>query len=147
MDGRTLGRHVTKQDDQKEKAPMGAIGIGEAVGLGVAEGISEFLPVSSTGLLKIAEGLMGVDVQNRAVVGFTAVIQVGAIAAVLLYFRGDIRRLGSAWLRGVSRTGPRDSRDASFTDTMLWAARRSWQCCSLAFPGRGRRFPWRCCGI
>jgi undecaprenyl-diphosphatase len=87
----------------------------------VVEGVTEFLPVSSTGHLKIAEGLMGVDVQDRAVVGFTPVIQVGAIAAVLLYFRGDIWRLASAWLRGVTRTGPRDTHDYRFAWWIVYA--------------------------
>ena len=67
---------------------MSTITVGQAVVLGAVEGVTEFLPVSSTGHLKITEGLMGIQVEDKAVVGFSAVIQVGAIAAVLVYFRG-----------------------------------------------------------
>ena len=69
--------------------------------LGIVEGLTEFLPVSSTGHLTITERLLGLDVDDPAVTGFTAVIQVGAIAAVLVYFRSDFRRLVGAWFRGV----------------------------------------------
>ena len=80
---------------------MSAISVGQAVVLGAVEGVTEFLPVSSTGHLKIAEGLMGIPVDDDAVVGFSAVIQVGAIAAVLVYFFKDIVRIVSAWFRGL----------------------------------------------
>ena len=69
--------------------------------LGIVEGLTEFLPVSSTGHLTIAERLLGLDVDDPAVTGFTAVIQVGAIAAVLVYFRSDFRRFIGAWFRGL----------------------------------------------
>ncbi|GAB3300048.1 undecaprenyl-diphosphate phosphatase [Epidermidibacterium keratini] len=82
----------------------------QAVVLGIVEGLTEFLPVSSTGHITIAAGLMGLDVSNRSVTGFTAVIQVGAIAAVLFYFWKDISRLFMAWVRGLrnreARTDP-----------------------------------------
>src|SRR5690606_20717773 len=68
---------------------MSAISVGQAVVLGIVEGVTEFLPVSSTGHLKIAQGLMGIPVDDRSVVGFTAVVQVGAIAAVFVYFFKD----------------------------------------------------------
>ncbi|MGW7193201.1 undecaprenyl-diphosphate phosphatase, partial [Streptomyces sp. NPDC054838] len=54
---------------------MSTIGIGQAAVLGIVEGVTEFLPVSSTGHLKITEGLMGIPVDDKAVVAFTAVIQ------------------------------------------------------------------------
>ncbi|CAM5726761.1 Undecaprenyl-diphosphatase [Streptomyces alboniger] len=79
---------------------MSAISVGQAVVLGIVEGVTEFLPVSSTGHLKITEGLMNIPVDDTSVVGFTAVIQVGAIAAVLVYFFKDIVRIVSAWGRG-----------------------------------------------
>lgn len=70
-----------------------SIGIVDSVVLGVVEGLTEFLPVSSTGHLTITEGLLGLDVDDDAVTAFTAVIQSGAILAVLLYFAKDIRTL------------------------------------------------------
>lgn len=73
----------------------------QAIVLGIVEGLTEFLPVSSTGHLTIASGLMGLDVSDHSVTGFTAFIQIGAIAAVLFYFRNDIVRLLTAWFRGL----------------------------------------------
>ncbi|KND26935.1 undecaprenyl-diphosphate phosphatase [Streptomyces stelliscabiei] len=93
---------------------MSTISVGQAVVLGAVEGVTEFLPVSSTGHLKITEGLMGIQVDDKAVVGFSAVIQVGAIAAVLVYFRRDIARIGSAWFRGIRHAGERQDRDYRF---------------------------------
>jgi undecaprenyl-diphosphatase len=53
-------------------------------------------------------------VDDPAVVGFTAVIQVGAIAAVLLYFFGDIVRIAGAWLRGLRHAEARTDHDYRF---------------------------------
>lgn len=83
----------------------------QAVVLGIVEGLTEFLPVSSTGHITIASGLMGLDVSNRSVTGFTAVIQVGAIAAVLFYFWKDISRLFLAWVRGLRNREARHDPD------------------------------------
>ena len=83
----------------------------EAVGLGIVEGLTEFLPVSSTGHLTITEKLMGLDIDSDAITGFTAVVQIGAIAAVLLYFREDIIRLLRAGLAGVRDEGARHEAD------------------------------------
>ena len=73
----------------------------QAVILGIVEGLTEFLPISSTGHLTIAEQLLGLQVDDPAVTAFTAVIQTGAIAAVLLYFRRDIWLIAKAWLLGL----------------------------------------------
>ncbi|MEU6288071.1 undecaprenyl-diphosphate phosphatase [Streptomyces sp. NPDC005047] len=93
---------------------MSAISIGQAIVLGAVEGVTEFLPVSSTGHLKIAEGLMGIPVDDHSVIGFSAVIQVGAIAAVLVYFRKDITRILSAWARGLRDREERYHHDYKF---------------------------------
>lgn len=69
--------------------------------LGVVEGLTEFLPVSSTGHLTIAEKLLGLTVDDPAVTAYTAVIQLGAIAATFLYFAKDIARLVTAWAGGL----------------------------------------------
>jgi len=83
----------------------------QALVLGVVEGITEFLPVSSTGHLTIAEQLLGLKVDDPGVTAFTAIIQVGAIAAVLVFFRADIVRLVSAWVRGLLRPAARTGAD------------------------------------
>ncbi len=93
---------------------MSSIGLGAAALLGVVEGLTEFLPVSSTGHLRVAESMLGLTVDDPSIVGFTAVIQVGAIAAVLVYFFRDILRIASAWLRGVTSAAHRDDRDYRF---------------------------------
>lgn len=79
--------------------------------LGLVEGVTEFLPVSSTGHLTIAEKLFGLPIDDPGVTAFTAIVQVGAIAAVLVYFRVDIVRLARAWFRGLGTTAARSDTD------------------------------------
>jgi undecaprenyl-diphosphatase len=100
---------------------VSAITVGQALVLGVVEGVTEFLPISSTGHLKITEGLMGIPVDDDAVVGFTAVIQVGAIAAVLAYFFADIRRFATAWARGLADREARSNHDYKFAWWVVYA--------------------------
>lgn len=83
----------------------------DAVILGIVEGLTEFLPVSSTGHLTITEKLLGLKVDDPSVTAFTAVIQIGAIAAVLVYFAADIRRIALAWLRGLVKPEYRGTLD------------------------------------
>ena len=73
----------------------------DAVILGIVEGLTEFLPISSTGHLTIAEKALGLDLADEAVTGYTAVIQMGAIAAVVVYFFRDIWRIAEAWCVGL----------------------------------------------
>ena len=74
----------------------------QAVILGVVEGLTEFLPVSSTGHLTIATKLLGLQVDDPGVTAYTAVIQIGAIIATFLYFGRKIGRLFMAWVRGLT---------------------------------------------
>ena len=73
----------------------------QAIVLGIVEGITEFLPISSTGHLTIVEKLMGMDLSDPGLVAFTAVIQVGAITAAVVYFWDDIWRVATVWWRGL----------------------------------------------
>ena len=73
----------------------------QAIVLGIIEGITEFLPISSTGHLTIAEKLMGMPLDNEGLIAFTAIIQIGAIAAAIIYFWQDIQRVLIAWWRGL----------------------------------------------
>ncbi|MCF3963524.1 undecaprenyl-diphosphate phosphatase [Streptomyces fuscigenes] len=93
---------------------MSVVSVGQAAVLGVVEGLTEFLPVSSTGHLKIAEGLMHIPVENASVVGFSAVIQVGAIVACILYFFKDLVRIIGAWGRGLAHKEERYHHDYKF---------------------------------
>ncbi len=74
-----------------------------AIILGIVEGLTEFVPVSSTGHLTIAEKILGLEIDDKAVTAFTAVIQMGAIAAVVVFFRADIWRIIRGWCRGLFR--------------------------------------------
>lgn len=73
----------------------------QAIVLGIVEGITEFLPISSTGHLTIAEKLMGMPLDDKSLIAFTAIIQMGAIVAAIIYFWQDIWRVLSAWWRGL----------------------------------------------
>lgn len=86
----------------------------EAVVLGVVQGLTEFLPISSTAHLRIVPALLGWEDPGAA---YSAVIQLGTVVAVLAYFWKDIFRLTKAFLRGlVDRQpfGTEDSRLAWF---------------------------------
>lgn len=83
----------------------------EAVVLGIVEGLTEFLPVSSTGHLMIAEKALGLPVDDRSVGAYTAVIQTGAIAAVLVYFWRDLLRIARAWFLGLVKPEHRGEYD------------------------------------
>jgi undecaprenyl-diphosphatase len=83
----------------------------DAIILGIVEGLTEFLPVSSTGHLTIVEKMLGLQVDDPAVTGFTAVIQMGAIAAVVLYFVRDIWQIIKAWCLGLVKPEWRGHRD------------------------------------
>ena len=70
----------------------------QAIVLGFVQGLTEFLPVSSTAHLRIVPAFLGWDDPGAA---FTAVIQLGTMAAILLYFRAEIARILVAWVRGL----------------------------------------------
>lgn len=73
----------------------------QAIILGIVEGVTEFLPISSTGHLTIAQKLFGMQLDDPSIVAFTAVIQIGAIVAAILYFWKDIWRVLVAWWVGL----------------------------------------------
>lgn len=87
--------------------------IWHAVLFGVIEGITEFLPISSTGHLTIAEKLLGYKIDDPGITAFTAIIQVGAVLATVLYLRRDIWRIGIAWIKGLGDSKKR-RRDYTF---------------------------------
>ena len=83
----------------------------DAIILGIVEGLTEFLPVSSTGHLTITEKLLGLPVDAKVVTAYTAIIQLGAIAATFLFFARKIARLFVAWVaRSRGCGGPTEPR-------------------------------------
>ncbi|MCE1174803.1 MAG: undecaprenyl-diphosphate phosphatase [Propionibacteriales bacterium] len=82
-----------------------------AILLGIVEGITEFLPISSTGHLTVAEKLLGLNVSDPGVTAFTAIIQVGAMIASIIYFWSDIVRFATAWFGGLFNADKRKESD------------------------------------
>jgi undecaprenyl-diphosphatase len=70
----------------------------ESIVLGIVQGLTEFLPISSTAHLRIVPAFAGWEDPGAA---FTAVTQLGTMTAVLLYFRADLVRIARAWLRSL----------------------------------------------
>src|SRR3954447_14846096 len=70
----------------------------QAIVLGLVQGLTEFLPISSSGHLRIVPALFGWGDPGAA---FTAGIQLGTVAAVLLYFRAGLRPIAPPWLRSL----------------------------------------------
>jgi undecaprenyl-diphosphatase len=81
----------------------------EAIVLGIVQGLTEFLPISSTGHLRIVPAFAGWEDPGAA---FTAVTQLGTMAAVLLYFRDDLSRIARAWVRSLRDRAVRRELDA-----------------------------------
>lgn len=72
----------------------------EAAILGIVQGLTEFLPISSTGHLILAEKALGIS-QDEFGLRFDAAIHLGTLAAVLVYFRIQIIGIVKAWLRSL----------------------------------------------
>jgi undecaprenyl-diphosphatase len=85
------------------------VSIFQSIVLGIVQGLTEFLPISSTAHLRIVPAILGWDDPGAA---FTAVTQLGTMTAVLLYFREDLLRIAHAWLRSLRRPELRGGLDA-----------------------------------
>ncbi|MGH3915909.1 MAG: undecaprenyl-diphosphate phosphatase [Pseudonocardiaceae bacterium] len=80
----------------------------EALVLGVVQGLTEFLPISSSGHLRIVSAVFFGEDAGAA---FTAVTQLGTEAAVILYFARDIGHLVATWFRGFTSARVRATQD------------------------------------
>lgn len=81
-----------------------------AILLGVVQGLTEFLPISSSAHVQLTEGLLHLNYDKAALTAFIATIQLGTEAAVLLFFWKDIVRIVSAWFRsGFSKKPSSDA--------------------------------------
>jgi undecaprenyl-diphosphatase len=81
----------------------------EAIVLGIVQGLTEFLPISSTAHLRIVPAFAGWEDPGAA---FTAVVQLGTMAAVLLYFRHDLWRILRTWYASLRDPALRSELDA-----------------------------------
>ena len=81
----------------------------EATILGIVQGLTEFLPISSTAHLRIVPALAGWSDPGAA---FTAIAQLGTLAAVLIYFRKDISTIIHGVVMGILKGKPLESREA-----------------------------------
>lgn len=81
----------------------------EAIVLGIVQGLTEFLPISSSAHLLIVSQLFGWQDPGAA---FTAISQIGTELAVIIYFRRDIARIVSTWTRSLVRPDLRGDIDA-----------------------------------
>jgi undecaprenyl-diphosphatase len=81
----------------------------QAIVLGIVQGLTEFLPVSSTAHLRIMPAFLGWKDPGAA---FTAIVQLGTMAAVLVYFRDDLWRIARAFLRSLRDPAARSDHDA-----------------------------------
>ncbi|MFJ6636096.1 undecaprenyl-diphosphate phosphatase [Streptomyces sp. NPDC091376] len=77
--------------------------------LGLVQGLTEFLPISSSAHLRLTAAFAGWHDPGAA---FTAITQIGTEAAVLIYFRKDIARIVSAWFRSLTNKAMRGDHDA-----------------------------------
>ncbi|HUP63899.1 MAG TPA: undecaprenyl-diphosphate phosphatase [Thermoanaerobaculia bacterium] len=81
----------------------------QAIVLGLVQGLTEFIPISSTAHLRIIPALLGWEDPGAAA---SAVIQLGTLLAVLIYFWRDILRIARAFFRGIGRGKPFEEHSA-----------------------------------
>jgi len=88
----------------------------QAIVLGIVQGLTEFLPISSSAHLFLIPDLLG---WKDAGAGFTAVIQLGTILAVLIYFRQDIAKTCKGFYQGLSDKTKRDSPESRLAKAVI----------------------------
>ncbi len=81
----------------------------QSIFLGFLQGLTEFLPISSSGHILVVPAILGWEDPGAA---FTAVIQLGTEAAVLIYFRKDLWQIGTTWTASLRRPELRGELDA-----------------------------------
>jgi undecaprenyl-diphosphatase len=80
--------------------------------LGIIQGLTEFIPVSSTAHLLIGQTLLGIPSSNDRIFSFNVIIQLGTLLALLLFFWRDIWAVAQAFLLGIWRKKPFETRDS-----------------------------------
>jgi undecaprenyl-diphosphatase len=90
----------------------------EAIVLGIIQGLTEFLPISSSGHLRIYPAFFGWDDPGAE---FTAIIQLGTMLAEVIYFRHDLLRIARSWTQSLWREDLRGTLDARMGWYLIWA--------------------------
>jgi undecaprenyl-diphosphatase len=85
------------------------VSIFEAIILGLAQGLTEFLPISSSGHLRFVPAFFGWEDPGAY---FTATVQLGTMAAVVIYFWHDLWRIARTWVASLTRSERRGELDA-----------------------------------
>jgi len=93
----------------RESGNIAGMNLLQAIVYGIVQGLTEFLPISSTAHLRIVPALLGWDDPGAA---YAAIIQLGTTAAVLGYFAKDIVRIARAWLAALAHKKPMETVDA-----------------------------------
>ncbi|WIM92655.1 undecaprenyl-diphosphate phosphatase [Actinoplanes oblitus] len=91
----------------------------QAILLGAVEGITEFLPVSSTGHLTIMEKMMGFGLDDPDITAFTVIIQSGAVLATIIFLMKDIVRIVPAFFKGLTSAAAREHPDFRFAVAVI----------------------------
>ena len=81
----------------------------QTIVLGIVQGLTEFIPVSSSAHQRIVAAMFGWDDPGAA---FTAVTQLGTEAAVLIFFRHDLWEVATTWLRSLRQPALRRTHEA-----------------------------------
>lgn len=90
----------------------------EAGVLGISQGLTEFLPISSSAHLRIVPTLLGWDDPGAA---FTAIVQLGTMLAILLYFWREIGHISVAWFRGLTNREVRSTAEYKMAWYVIFA--------------------------
>ena len=75
----------------------------QAIILGIVQGLTEFLPVSSSAHLVLLPYLAGWNLDQGFAFVFDVLVQLGTLAAVIFYFRKDLLEIIKAWLQGIKQ--------------------------------------------
>jgi undecaprenyl-diphosphatase len=100
----------------------------QAIVLGIVQGLTEFIPISSSGHLILAEKILGLEkvLTAEQITAFIAVIQLGTLAAVLVYFFADIVTISTGFIKGNLLLLSRGKYPEARIDEAKESARLGW---------------------
>lgn len=93
------------------------MGLVEAIVYGIIQGITEWLPISSSAHLRVVPAILGWNDPGAA---FTATIQLGTTLAVILYFRKDLAAAIGAWFRSIKDPAIRETPEGRLGWGVFW---------------------------